>query len=128
MAEQVGTAMTPERLAEFGEAWNQHDVELVMGYMAEECAYYASFGSSPAGTSYVGREQVREGVRRFFETYPDGRFEDSSVFVAGDRGVAEWTFVATKPDGKVMRTRGCDLLEFEADRVKTKDAFRKQLG
>ena len=127
MAEHVGTAMTPERLAEFGAAWNHHDVELVMSYMAEDCAYYASFGSTPAGASYVGREQVQEGVRKFFETYPDGRFEDSSVFVAGDRGVAEWTFVATRQDGTVMRTRGCDLLEFEGDKVKTKDAFRKQL-
>jgi ketosteroid isomerase-like protein len=127
MAENVGTAMTPERLAEFGEAWNHHDVELVMDYMAEECAYYASFGSSPAGESYVGRKAIREGVRRFFKAYPDGRFEDASVFVAGDRGVAEWTFVATRTDGSVMRTRGCDLLEFEGDMVKTKDAFRKQL-
>lgn len=126
MAQQVDTTMTPERLAEFGEAWNHHDVELVMSYMADGCSYYASFGSSASGTSYVGREQVREGVRKFFEAYPDGKFEDSSVFVFGDRGVAEWTFSATRPDGTVMRTRGCDLLEFEGDKVKTKDAFRKQ--
>lgn len=127
MAERTGTAMTPGRLAEFGEAWNHHDVDLVMSYMAEECAYYASFGSTPSGTSYVGREEVREGVRRFFEAYPDGKFRDSSVFVAGDRGAAEWTFVATNPDGTVMRTRGCDLFEFEGEMVRTKDAFRKQL-
>ncbi len=127
MAERTGTAMTAERLAEFGEAWNHHDVDLVMSYMAEECAYYASFGTTPSGTSYVGREEVREGVGRFFEAYPDGRFIDSSVFVVGDRGAAEWTFVATEPDGTAMKTRGCDLFEFEGDKVKTKDAFRKQL-
>lgn len=128
MTRQADATMTSERLAEFGEAWNHHDVELVMSYMAQGCSYYASFGSSAAGTSYVGWEQVREGVRKFFEAYPDGRFEDSSVFVAGNRGVAEWTFSATLPDGSIMRTRGCDLLEFEGDKVKTKDAFRKQLS
>lgn len=113
--------MTAERLAEALEAWNLGDADRVLAYFAECCSYHASFGPELLGRSYEGRVAVREGVRAFFERYPGGRFEDTTVFVAGDRGAAEWTFVA---DG--VRVRGCDLFEFEGDLIRTKNAFRKQ--
>jgi ketosteroid isomerase-like protein len=125
----AGAAMTPERLAEFGEAWNEQDVDLVMGYMADGCRDRASFGPAPGGASYEGREAVREGVALFFERYPGGTtFEDSRVFLAGDRGAAEWTFACPGSDSKTVRVKGCNLFEFEGKMVKTKDAFRKQVG
>ena len=107
--------MTEARLAEFGEAWNRHDPDLLMTYMADECSYQASFGPDLEGTNYVGREAVRGGYARFFARYPDGRFSDGRVFVAGDRGASEWTFTATEPDGRRVAVRGCDLFEFDGD-------------
>jgi ketosteroid isomerase-like protein len=119
-------AMTAERLAEFGEAWNRHDPDLLMTYMADDCSYQASFGPDVDGRHYQGRQAVREGYARFFQQYPDGVFSDSGVFVAGDRGASEWTFSATGADGKHFSVRGCDLFEFAGDRIRRKDAFRKQ--
>jgi ketosteroid isomerase-like protein len=120
-------AMSRELLSEYGEAWNSHDPDLLMGYMAAECTYYASFGPELEGRAYVGREAVREGFARFFELYPDGRFVDSEVWVLDrERGAACWTFVAGRPDGSELRVRGCDLFEFEGEKVKSKNAFRKQ--
>jgi len=113
--------VTAEQLAEALEAWNSHDAEQVVRWFADECGYHASFGPELLGRSYFGRDAVLEGVRAFFERYPDGRFEETTVFVAGDRGAAEWTFVA---DG--VRIRGCDLFEFEGELIRTKNAFRKQ--
>ena len=112
--------MNPERLAEALEAWNTRDPDRVLAHFADDCSYHASFGPELMGRSYVGRNAVREGVRLFFERYPDGRFEGTEVFVAGDRGAAEWTFVATG-----VRVRGCDLFEFDGDLIRTKNAFRK---
>jgi uncharacterized protein (TIGR02246 family) len=118
--------VTADQLAEALAAWNSHDVEQVLAFFAEDCAYHASFGPESLGKSYVGREAVREGVRAFFERYPEGRFEDTEVFVAGDRGAAEWTFVAAGPGGAgELRVRGADLFEFEGDLIRTKNAFRK---
>lgn len=113
--------MTAERLAEALEAWNTGDADRVLAYFADHCSYHASFGSELYGRTYEGRDAVREGVRAFFERYPDGRFEDTTVFVAGDRGAAEWTFVAGD-----VKIRGCDLFEFDGDLIRTKNAFRKQ--
>jgi taurine dehydrogenase small subunit len=121
--------MTRELLAEYGEAWNRHDPALLMRYMADDCSYHASFGPELEGRTYVGRESVREGFARFFDLYPDGQFVDSQVWVLDDdRGAALWTFVATLRDGSELRVRGADLFEFDGDKVKSKNAFRKQAG
>jgi ketosteroid isomerase-like protein len=119
--------MTRELLAEFGEAWNRHDPDLLMEYMADDCSYQASFGPELAGKDYRGRDAVRDGFARFFELYPDGRFVDSEIWAFEDtRAACSWTFVATGADGAEQRVRGCDLFEFDGSKVKRKDAFRKQ--
>lgn len=126
MARIEQTEMTRELLEEFGEAWNRHDADVLMEYMAADCSYHASFGPELEGRSFVGREAVREGIQQFFDAYPDGRFVDSEVWVLSpDRGASVWTFVATV-DGSETRVRGCDLFEFDGAKVKRKNAFRKQ--
>jgi ketosteroid isomerase-like protein len=117
--------VTAERLAEALAAWNTRDADRVLAYFAGDCAYHASFGPEPLGRSYVGRAEVLRGVRAFFDRYPDGRFEDTRVFVAGDRGAAEWTFVAGEGGGE-LRVCGADLFEFDGDLIRVKNAFRKQ--
>jgi uncharacterized protein (TIGR02246 family) len=118
--------MTTEQLAEYLAAWNDHDAERIAGLMTDDCAYHASAGPDLLGRSATGRDAVREAVKAFFRTFPDARFEDVETFVAGDRGAAEWTLVWTDDGGAVRRLRGCDLFEFAGDRVRTKNAFRKQ--
>ena len=89
--------MTLERATQFGAAWNSHDAEKVASFFAENGEYHASFGPEPFGASYVGRDAVRRGVKAFFDRFPDGRFEDLQVFVAGDRGTFEWTLSPPAP-------------------------------
>jgi ketosteroid isomerase-like protein len=119
------TTMTTERLDAFMDAWNAHDIDRIVSFFADECVFHASVGPELMGASYVGRDEVRRGVTAFFERYPDGRFEDASAFVAGDRGASEWTFVFTGPEGTEIAVRGCDLFEFQGDRISVKNAFRK---
>jgi len=117
--------MTAARLLEALDQWNTHDPERVLAYFAKECAYHASFGPEPLGRSYVGREAVRDGVAEFFVRYPDGCFLGTRVFVAGERGAAEWTFAGTALDGAPFAVQGADLFEFDGDLIRTKNAFRK---
>jgi uncharacterized protein (TIGR02246 family) len=122
---QAPGPMTEARLLEALEAWNSHDADRVLEYMTDDATYHASVGPDLYGRTYRGREEVREGVRRFFERNPDGRFEGTKVAVAGDRGHAEWTFAWTQEDGSRLEVRGCDLFEFEGDLIRIKNAFRK---
>jgi ketosteroid isomerase-like protein len=118
--------MTPERAAEFGGAWNSHDADLVTSYFTDDGAYHASMGPDALGKSYLGKENIRRGVQAFFDRFPDGKFENLKVIVAGDVGTFEWDFVTTDANGHVVRTAGCDLLEFVGDKISKKNAFRKQ--
>ena len=51
-------------LKAFNKAWNDHDIEALMSFMAEDCAFYAVGGPDLQGRTFVGREQVREGLAR----------------------------------------------------------------
>jgi hypothetical protein len=58
--------------------------------------------------------------------YPDARYSDVEVMVVGDRGVSQWTFTGTPAIGPPVRYRGVDIFEFVGDRIRLKDAFRKE--
>jgi ketosteroid isomerase-like protein len=124
----VGGSMTRERAAEFGAAWNSRDADLVTSFFAEDGVYHASVGPDRLGKSYFGKQDIRRGVQAFFDRFPDGKFENLKVVVAGDIGTFEWDFVVTAANGQPLRTAGCDLLQFVGDKVAVKNAFRKQHG
>jgi ketosteroid isomerase-like protein len=117
--------MTLERATQFGSAWNSGDPDLVASFFADDGIYHASVGPDRLGATFVGRDEIKKGVRRFFERFPDGKFENLKVVVSGNIGTFEWDFVATDATGKSVTTAGCDLLEFRGDMVVSKNAFRK---
>lgn len=118
--------MTLERAQEFGSAWNSRDADLVASFFTEDGAFHASVGPDPLGRSYIGKDDIRRGVQTFFDRFPEGKFENLKVVVAGDIGTFEWDFVNTKADGSREQIAGCDLLKFKGDKVAVKNAFRKQ--
>jgi uncharacterized protein (TIGR02246 family) len=124
----MSKAMTLERATEFGSAWNSRDPDLVTSFFAEDGVYHASVGPDRLGKTYAGKEEIRKGVKAFFERFPDGKFENLKVVVAGDIGSFEWDFVATDANGTSVTTAGCDLLGFRGDKVVLKNAFRKARG
>lgn len=120
--------MSVERATEFGSSWNSRDPDLVASFFADDGVYHASVGPDHLGRTYIGKEEIRKGAKAFFERFPDGRFENLKVIVAGDIGSFEWDFVATDASGKSVMTAGCDLLAFRGDQVILKNAFRKAKG
>jgi len=124
----MSAKMTRERAEKFGAAWNSGNADLVTSFFAEDGGYHASVGPDHLGKSYFGKENIRRGVQAFFDRFPDGKFENLKVVVAGDVGTFEWDFVTTDSNGQKVRTAGCDLLRFVGDKVATKNAFRKVRG
>jgi len=121
----MSNKMSVERATEFGGSWNSRDPDFVASFFSENGVYHASVGPDHLGKSYFGREEIRKGAKAFFDRFPDGRFENLKVVVAGDIGTFEWDFVATDSAGVLVRTAGCDLLEFSGDMIAKKNAFRK---
>ena len=109
----------------FAQAWNDHDLEALMLHMAEDCIFRGAAGSLIVGSEFVGRQAVAAGYLKIFEAFPDAAWNEDSHFVAGDRGVSEWHFTGTGTDGVAVEMMGCDLFEFEGDKLRVKDSYRK---
>jgi ketosteroid isomerase-like protein len=114
-----------QMLADFAAAWNRHDIDALMSFMADDCEFHAVAGPEPMGRSFVGREAVREGFALAWATFPDAAWVDGEHFVAGDRGVSESTFRGTRSDGTRIEARMVDVFTFRDGRIAVKNAFRK---
>lgn len=116
---------TIELLQAFADAWNRHDVDALMSFMAEDCIFEASAGDEVWGTRYAGRQAVRAGFAEVWETFPDARWGNARHFVHGDREVSEWTFTGTRADGSRVEVHGCDLFTLREGRIVLKNSYRK---
>lgn len=118
--------MTLEDLeAFFSQGWNRHDVEFLMRFMSDDCVFESTSGPDRCGTRHAGRERVRDAFARVFASFPDANFADARHFVAGNRGVSEWTFTGTAPNGKKIEVDGCDLFTFADGKIAVKSSYFK---
>ena len=107
------------------DAFNAHDLDAIMSLFAEDCVFESPRGSEPWGRRFEGCDAVREGLGARFTTIPDVNYGDGSHFVAGDRGVSEWTLTGSTTDGLRLRVRGCDIWTFRGDEIVVKNSFWK---
>jgi ketosteroid isomerase-like protein len=110
----------------FAAAWNRHDTDAILSMMTEDCIFEASRGPDVNGTVYRGRDAVRHGIEDVFATFPDPRWNGPRHFIAGDRGVSEWIFTATGPDGARVEVQGCDVFTFRDGKIAVKNSYREQ--
>ncbi len=122
----MGSAVTTEVLQAFADAWNRHDVDALMSMMTDDCVFQASAGPDADGQRSEGRQAVRAAYAAVFDTFPDARWANARHFLAGDRGVSEWTFTGTHKDGKRVEVTGCDLFRLRDGRIAVKNSYRKQ--
>ena len=112
-------------LHEFGEAFNRHDLDVLMALMTDDCVFDASAGESVDGERHHGPRAVGEAFAAVFAQFPDAQWRDARHFVAGDRGLSEWTFTGTRSDGTRVEVRGCDVFTLRDGKIAIKDSFRK---
>ncbi|WP_230532939.1 nuclear transport factor 2 family protein [Microvirga roseola] len=113
-------------LDDFAAAWNRHDTDAILSMMTEDCVFEASRGPNVKGTIYTGQDDVRRGIEEVFATFPDAQWNGPRHFISGDRGVSEWIFTATGPDGTPVEVQGCDIFTFRDGKIVIKNSYRKQ--
>ena len=105
--------------------FNAHDLDAILVNFAEDCVFESPRGPDPWGRRFVGKDEVRLGLGARFTSIPNVCYRGEGDFVAGDRGVSEWTLTGTTVDGERIEVRGCDLWTFRGDRVTRKDSYWK---
>ena len=120
-----GSADRLELLDRFVNAWNRHDVDALMSMMTDDCVFQASAGPDADGQRSEGRQAVRAAFAAVFEAFHDAHWAGATYFVAGNRGVSEWTFTGTRQDGSRVEVTGCDLMTFRDGKIAVKNSYRK---
>ena len=123
LTELAATRLTV--LRSFAKAFSGHDIETLMSHMADNCVFYGSAGDDIEGTAFHGPTDVAEAFMEFWQRMPDAAWHDDYHTVSGDRGVSHWRFHGTTIDGEVIESWGCDLFEFEGNKICVKDSYRK---
>ena len=114
-----------ELLDRFADAWNRHDLDALMAMMTDDCVFEASAGPHVDGQRSEGKPAVRAAYAAVFETFHDAHWAHPRHFIAGNRGVSEWTFTGTQKDGRRVEVNGCDLFTFNDGRIAIKNSYRK---
>ena len=119
---------TPELVKALTDAFNDHDVDAIMEFFADDCEWVMARGpEEPHGHRCVGKEEIRERLSARFAVIPDMRWVDDSYWVAGDRAFSEWTVQGTSTSGEKMNHLGCDLLVYRNGKVVKKDTYWKYI-
>lgn len=111
----------------FTVAWTAKDIDALMDLMADRCVFRASLGPEP-GATFTGRDEVRRGFEIFLGTSditPPPETANEIALVSADFAVTRWTTRTPGTDGTAVVVRGCDVFEFDGDRIKSKDTYRK---
>ena len=78
-------------LQEVLDAFNAHDLDLIMSFFADDCVMDMPHGPGPgAGGWWQGRGPGRASVA-CLDGIPDIHYGDDRHWVCDDRGVSEWT-------------------------------------
>ena len=112
-------------LDRFADAWNRHDLDALMSMMTDDGVFEASAGPHVDGQRSEGAQAVRAAYAAVFATFPDAHWANARHFIAGDRGVSEWTFTGTRHDGTRVEVNGCDLFTFRDGKIAVKNSYRK---
>ncbi len=118
--------VTVEMLAEFGAAWNRHDIDALMSFMTDDCVFETVAGPEQWGARHSGQDAVRRAFAAAWQNFPDAQWRNGVHWVAGDRGVSETTFVGTALDGSRVEANMVDIFTFRDGKIQVKNAFRKQ--
>lgn len=115
-----------EILKAYSKAWNDHDVDTIMSMTAEDCVFYTIAGPTEMGTEHRGTEKVRAAFEAAWTNFPDAQWLDGEFYLLGDnKAMSTSRFEGTDLNGARHIAQMVDLFEFEGDKIKIKNAFRK---
>jgi ketosteroid isomerase-like protein len=115
------------RLRDLCDAFNAHDLDLIMSYFAEDCILEMPRGRDPWGSRLEGKTKVREALASRFQGLPDVTYNNAEHFVdeASGTGISRWTLMGTSVNGTRTEVQGCDLYTFRNGQVIRKDSYWK---
>ena len=118
------TQATLKTIDRFNQAVNEHDLDLTMSLMTDDCIFENTF-PAPDGERFEGQVRVRAFWKEFFESSPDANFKFEEIFASGERAVARWYYQWKDADGIAGHIRGVDVFKVKLGKVAEKLSYVK---
>jgi ketosteroid isomerase-like protein len=107
-------------------AFNAHDIDLVMSHFADDCVLEMPRGPDPCGRRFLGKDAVRKALLGRFSGIPDVHYGEATHVVAGEVGISRWLLTGTPvTTGNPIAVRGCDFYTVRNGLVIRKDSYWK---
>ena len=113
--------VTKDSLPAFTDAWNRHDIDALMSFMTDD---YKSLRLQIVPVMRGMRQYVRQSAPQW-AAFPDAHWGADCRLASGDRGVSEWVFTGTQPDGTRIQEKGCDIFTFRNGKIAFKITYLK---
>ena len=119
-------SVSMDQLNQILTAFNDHDLDGIMEWFAEDSEFLLAKGTKPHGERFVGKPAIREILGMRFKSMPDIQWQDSQSWIMGDKALSEWRVKGTAPTGRID-CLCCDLWEFRPGKIVKKDTHFKQV-
>ena len=107
-------------------AFNSKDIDCIVNYFKKDGEMILAAGSNSFGTKLKGHNEIREGLTKRFMAIPDIQWIEGEHWISGSRAVSRWRVTGTPVAGGILDSVGCDLWEFEEEKILRKDTYYKQ--
>ncbi len=109
------------------QAFNAHDLDLIMTFFSEDCVLEMPRGNKPCGSRFEGKQSVRAALASRFEGLPDVHYGNEEHFVDSGAltGISKWILTGTDRRGTCVEVQGCDFYTFRDGKVIRKDSYWK---
>jgi ketosteroid isomerase-like protein len=123
-----------ELAEEYGQAWNDHDVDAIMSYHTSDPTWNPRFVEVEP---FTGSEEVREAIENSFHAMPDQHFEPLEVIAREGLIIVHLLMSATfenprdlgeaimEPTGESFEAEIVDILHIEDGKVDVKDSWHE---
>ena len=68
--------VSPDTLKAILNAFNDHDLDAIMEFFADDCSFDMPRGPEPWGERFVGKAEVRQALARRFQGLPNVHYGD----------------------------------------------------
>ena len=113
------------RLEGLAAAFNDHDIDRIMSFFADDCRLDMPRGPDPHGMRFEGKAAVRDGLLGRLRGIPAVHYGELEHHASGNCGMSKWLLTGTRGDGTKVRVRGCDFYTFAGGLVTIKDSYWK---
>lgn len=119
------TAVTKELVDAIGTAFNNNNIDEVMGFFAVDATFDHAAGPDIHGKRFEGKDAIRAVFDGLFQNVENVHWETIDCHLSGNKAVCEYRRVAKLKSGEEQDFLSVDILTFKNGLIVHKDTYYK---